>query len=711
MEKNIESLSRMMALFRQAGIAPADYSKVVNAFDLAYSSAETYRTTHIEKVFGPMDQMDEPLFFLILSSMSKNLGERWRKMDVQAAGMTQRDEQQTLDLVREGYDTALKLIDGWIAGHGDSSRALTLAGTLLVEWGDFEYFQELVASDSKMRLLGYKEKNLQAQDYFNRGAVAYGKQVATLAPDDYNVDAYLGWFNGLLGISSNGQINLSKAMNRAALTRIREHLVALPGKAAKAHISLFAKIVNDRLADEKDPLHEDLKYRYLASSLVITKDDPFTLGAQKQVAYLDELLSEVRLQTRVAGPNTVGRDQDFGIIVSIVHTEAMGRAAHFGQYLTNDATAGLVKQQKKPSPLVKKMRAAQGPRDELELNITEALSPFFDIQSITFATPEVKPRPTAQPGWDETILAYLHVRAKDASVDKIPPVQLELKFVDLSGPITIPAESAETVIKVATDKADARPANNIEITQTLDNRQLNINGALTLEVKATASGLVPELEQLLDLKSANTVAIKNINPNEGLQITELNTWADQVAPKSERVWTISLDGDQVRASDTPITFKFPLPRAIDATVTYSSYTDMNLTRLTEPTVTLGREMTAQEVAIVASKSPYLWPAIIGGALLMLAVILWRVLRGKAKNERPVRARDVFTMPKEVDGFAVVALLRRLCSSPLVKLKETQQSDLQADLKRVEAACFGASEGAMSENDLRAIATKWLRSAT
>jgi hypothetical protein len=606
MEKNIESLARMMELFRQAGIPPADYSKVVDAFDLAYSNAETYRTSHIEKVFGPMDKMDEPLFFLILSRMSKNLGERWRKMDVQTAGMTQRDETQTLDLVREGYDTALKLIDGWIAGHGDSSRALTLAGTLLVEWGDFEYFQELVASESNKRMTGYKEKNLQAQEYFNRGAAAYGTQVAKLAPDEYSVDAYLGWFNGLLGISSNGQINLSKAMNRAALTRIREHLVALPDKASKTHISLFAKIVNDRLADEKNPLHEDLKYRYLASSLVITKDDPFTLGAQKQVAYLDELLSEVRLQTRVDGPNTVGRDQDFGIIVSIVHTEAMGRAAHFGQYLTNDANAGLVKQQQKPSALVKKMRAAQGPRDELELNITEALSPFFDIQSITFATPEVKPRPTAQAGWDETILAYLHVRAKDASVDKIPPVQLELKFVDLSGPITIPAESAETVIKVATDQAAPRPSSNLEITQILDNRQLNINGSLTLEVKATASGLVPDIEQLLDLKSSNTVAIKNINAHEGLQITELNTWADQVAPRSERVWTISLDGDQVRASDVPTLFHFPQPGAGDAIVTYSSYTDMNLTTLKEPAVQIGREITATEAAIVVSRSPYLW---------------------------------------------------------------------------------------------------------
>jgi hypothetical protein len=288
-------------------------------------------------------------------------------------------------------------------------------------------------------------------------------------------------------------------------------------------------------------------------------------------------------------------------------------------------------------------------------------------------------------------------------------VQLELKFVDLSGPITIPAESAESVIKVATDKADARPASNLEITQTLDNRQLNINGGVTLEVKATASGLVPDIEQLLDLKSANTVAIKNINAHEGLQITELNTWADQVAPKSERVWTISLDGDQVRASNTPITFHFPQPKAKDAIVSYSSYADMNLTTLKEPAVQVGREMTAQEVAIVASKSPYLWPAIIGGAVLLLASILWLILRNKGKTERPVRARDVFTMPKEVDGFAVVALLRRLCSSPLVKLKDTQQTDLQTDLKRVEAACFGASAGTMSETDLRAIASKWLSS--
>lgn len=713
MEKNIESLSRMMALFRNAGLAPKDYSKVVAAFDLAYSNAETYRTSHIEKVFGPMDKMDEPLFFLIVSRMNDNLGERWRKMDVQKAGLTRRDETQTLEMVRTGYGTALQLINGWLAGHGDVSRALTLAGTLLMDWGDFEYFQELVSTDPQKRMSGYKEKNLQAQDYFNRGAEAYAKQVSKLNPADYSVEAYLNWFNGLLGIGSNGQVNLSKAMNRAALTRIREHLIALPARASKAHISQFAKIVNDRLADEKEPLHEDLKYRYLASALIITKDDPFTLGAEKKVAYLDELLSEVRLQTRVDGPNTVGRDQDFGIIVSIIHTEAMGRAAKFGQYLTNEVNAGLTKQQKKSSPLVKKMNAAQGPRDQLELNITEALSPFFDIKSITFATPDVKPRPTAQAGWDETVLAYLHVRAKDASVDKIPPVQLELKFVDLSGPITIPAESAETVIKVATEGAAPRPSSQIEITQTLDTRQLNINGALTLEIKATSTGLVPELDQLLDLAAKNNVAIKNTNAHEGLQVTELNTWADQVGPRSERLWTLSLDGDAVRLAEGATEFHFPPSKMKEANVIYQTYTDMNLTPLSQPVVEIaGRALAPGEKAHGSKRHLIQWAAAaVGLVVLGIVGLILLTKRGKSEGERPVRARDVFQMPKDLDGFAVVALLRRMGTSPLVKLKEPQQKELQSDLKRVEQACFGASDGALSETDLRSIASKWLRFAS
>ena len=37
-----------------------------------------------------------------------------------------------------------------------------------------------------------------------------------------------------------------------------------------------------------------IKYRYLASTLVVTKDDPFSLGLKKRSDYLDELLSEIK---------------------------------------------------------------------------------------------------------------------------------------------------------------------------------------------------------------------------------------------------------------------------------------------------------------------------------------------------------------------------------------------------------------------------------
>src|SRR3954465_7513061 len=138
-------------------------------------------------------------------------------------------------MVREGYASELAMIDGWLAGHAESSsRALTLGGTLLADWGDFEYFQNLVTGDAKKRMIGYKEKNLQAQEYFQRGAEAYASEVPKLAAADYSIEAYLGWFHGLLGIGSGGQLNLSKAMNRAALGKIREHLVGLPGKAGPA---------------------------------------------------------------------------------------------------------------------------------------------------------------------------------------------------------------------------------------------------------------------------------------------------------------------------------------------------------------------------------------------------------------------------------------------------------------------------------------------
>ncbi len=713
MEKNIQSLSAMLKMFREAGMAPRDYEKLVGAFDLAYSTTEAYSLNHIERVFGPLENMEETLFFLILSKMNANLGERWRRMDVQKAGLTKRDEAQTLAMVRGGYAAALEMIGSWVAGHPEGARALTLAGTMLSDWGDFEYFQDLVTGDPRHRTLAYREKNVEAQEYFRRGAGVYAAQVAKVGAPGYGIDAYMGWFNALLGIGSGGQINLAKAMNRSALAQIRESMLALPGGAPEAHLNQFAKAINARLLDEKEPLHENLKYRYLASALVVAKDNPFTSAAEKKVAYLDQLLNEIRLQTRLDGPSVVGRDQEFGIIVSVLHTEPIGRVAQFGQYLSNDPNAGPGRSKKKGNPMVRKLRDAQGPRDELELNFTEALSHFFEIKSFTFAPPEVKARPVPRAGWEETVLAYILVRVRDASVDKVPPLSMELRFLDLSGPVTVPVESAETLLKVGTGAAPARPVSQVEVTQTLDTRFLAINGGLSLEIKATGSGVVPELDQLVDLAAlGKTAAVKNINPHEGLQVKELNTWGDAVSARTERLWSLSLDGDAFRASEKPLQFQFASLREATARGVYQTYSDVDLSVLPGPSVALGGRGGDVMGAGPGESAVPIWGWVVAGVLAVGGTAFAvGTVRRKGQPGGHTISGPGFQMPAELDGFAVAALLRRMRLGVGLRFSQEQVGELQRDLEALQRECFGAAAAAMPEAELRSLAQKWVQAAS
>jgi hypothetical protein len=707
MERNIDSLARMMEVFRKAGVAPRDESKVVNAFDLAYSNAEAYRDSHIERVFGKIAKMDERVFFLLAQKMHTNLGDRWRRADIQRGSLTRRNEAQTYLMAEAGYASLLKMIDEWQASRPDAYKAILLGAVVLNDWSDFESFQDLAPLEPAKRLVAAKEKTLQSQDYFQRAAVAYGRQVVRLQGNELTIDPYLSWFNAVLGIGSTGQVNLGRPMNRAALGHIRAAILALPGKMAPTHMGQLAKSLNSRLNDTNNPLHEDLKYRYLASTLVVTKDDPFSLGLKKRSDYLDELLSEIRVQTQVDGPNTVGVGQEFGLIVSVVHTEAMGRVARFGQYLSNDAIA-IAAASKRRGPQAAKGPEPQGPRDDFEKKLTEGLSPFFDIRSITFAAPDVKSRPTARPGWEETPLAYVLVRAKDASVDKIPPVQMELRFIDLSGPVTIPATSAETLLKVGTGKPAPRPADKVEVTQTLDTRQFAINGSLSLEVAATASGLVPELEDLLDLSPLAAVAkVRQVTSIDPLMVKELNTWGEKVAPRTERRWSITVDGDAIRAADKATDVPFPTVKAANTTTVWRTYQDIDPVVLSKASVLLDRVKVAQGAGYVPPVAEDYSMYLYGGLAAVTAFVVWLTLRKRDTGPRPPRARDVFKLPASIDGFAVVALLRKLGASPLVKFTPVQKADLQQDIERVQTGCFGGTT-TLSPADLKSVAEKWLR---
>ena len=362
------------------------------------------------------------------------------------------------------------------------------------------------------------------------------------------------------------------------------------------------------------------------------------------------------------------------------------------------------------------MREAQGPRDELELSLTEALSPVLrhQVDHLRLARSEAAPHRASRLGGDG---ARLHPRAgegRERGQDSAGADGAEIRGPQRPGhdPRGIRGDGHQG--RHRTRRRRARRSK-IEITQTLDTRQFLINGALPLEIKATASGLVPELEQLLDLEPLKkAIGVKNINPHDGLQVKEINTWGDQVAPRSERLWTISLDGDPIRAADGPTEFQFP---AAASRRTPPRLPDLQRHE-SRHAAAAGRCSSAATRRDWGTGRPDPKPHLYGLGWRRLALVVLsrrRTLRlalkrRSGKDERPLRARDVFNMPREVDGFAVVALLRRLRTSPLVNLQEPQQQELQQDLQRVQQACFGAGGGAMSEADLRGVAEKWLRLA-
>ena len=358
------------------------------------------------------------------------------------------------------------------------------------------------------------------------------------------------------------------------------------------------------------------------------------------------------------------------------------------------------------------MRDVKGRRDELELNIREALSLFFDIKSVTFSPRDVQARSTERPGWKETVLAYVQVKAKDSSVDKIPRIQMSFEFLDLAGPVSISAESPETMIKMTDQKTPPRPFERVDLAEVLDPRNLASSEEVLLEIKATVSGLAPELDELIDLDALRKqLPVARIDPHEGTQVREVQSWGDTIHAVSERRWTVALGAASLVKPPRRIELHLPAPKVAGGAAKYQAYQDMDLVDLAEPACVVGMgagEVEAEAPATAVAWLPY---AVAGGALavvLLAGLVIALLVRGR--GPRPLRARDVFHMPVRIDGFVVIQLLRLLGSSSLVRLSDAKRAEMQREIDRIQARVSAATAGSPSDDELRSVARKWLQVA-
>ena len=205
-----------------------------------------------------------------------------------------------------------------------------------------------------------------------------------------------------------------------------------------------------------------------------------------------------------------------------------------------------------------------------------------------------------------------------------------------------------------------------------------------------------------------------VDEHEGNVVRQLESWGDTVHAVSERRWTLALDGAAVEKAGRPVEFQFPAAKSAEATWHYQTYHDMDLVDLDAPTTRIGSEAetSSGEPAAPLPVADLRRAGTAGAVGLVVVLALGYALmrRARRRRTRPLRARDVFRLPAEVDAFSVVRLLRALTASELVRLNSPQRAELQAEIQRLQAACFRGQGVTLSEPELRGVAQKWLRLA-
>ncbi|MCE9606291.1 MAG: hypothetical protein K8U03_15450 [Planctomycetia bacterium] len=710
-EQSLRQLGAMLTKLDAGTRAQLDEALLVTAFDVCHSKAEPYTRDQIIEVFGPLEQIPPTLLSSLLDKMRQKLALNWRDLSVQRDAATKRDSGDVFQLVNDGYGEAEKITSAWLKTHADDWQVNCVAGSFLSDWAEFAYFQAVASGDDADRFAVYLKRSGEALDRFRVGAKSYAAAVSKLPRDEFSLVPYKAWFYGLLGISHDAGINLRKGVTREGLQEIAKAMQSLPNGAGAVHLGLFSTMVADNV--KANVIAPEMKFRYLSSAVEITGRKGTVYPAQEKVQYYESLLKEIRLRSRLDGSDKIHRAGEFGVFVTLVHSADLAReSGGFGKYLQNETRRVVSGRTITEQPFY---------RDRFEEALRNALGGFFEIKKIVFADPNAGARPAvadeagvaAAPDkavattskWQETPLAYLHLVAKDATVDRVPPLEIELDFFDRDGKVVIPVPSNPLLIEVSDAAPARRAAAKVAISETVDARELVEHKRLKMDVVASAHGLVPDLEDLIDLPGLG-LKVLNVDTREGLNVSEFHSGDDGLYATSERNWTIELDPTPLlRGAGKPVSFEFPKAKSNEFAVVYRTYKDMDpVDAAAQLTLVEGEEAKA------IARSNYLaWT--IGGivALLIAGLVALKMLRKKPVGV--VAGPPAFVMPREATPFAVVTLLHRIQTSPEARLTEPQRSDLRREIKALEKSSFATDAGSRSAPDLKSLADRWIRTAS
>jgi hypothetical protein len=644
-ERNLKELGAWVARLKKLPFA-IDETLLANAFTSAHSVAEVYRLETIEGIFGSLGDLEPATLGEIFQKMRANLVEVWRDPAVQKDKKTNRHAQDIQAEVLRGYELAKTTIARSVESHPDSWE-LALAAASLAH--DENNYRSELKKDS-----GFSARRDAAFEGFQAAADLYARKVVDLPQEKETTKVYEMWFYAALGACDLKAIDQDKLLASAQIPKVKAALAALPADRAERHLGMFVNGLFTRIGSANPAV----KFRYVREGLSIAGDHELAREAQKLYDYYQDLVTEIQLRAAVDGSDRVGHDRPFGLAVDIRHTKEIEReSGGFSKYLQN---------QNNPQFSYNYGRPLEDYRDKFESAAREGLKENFDVLSVTFNDPKAKSKADPEYGWRRTPYAYFLLKPRGPQIDRVPPLRLDLDFLDTSGYAVLPVESPAVVVDAKDGAGDERPYAKLAVTQTLDERQAK-DGKLLLEVKASANGMIPELATILDLGAAGASGFDvEKTEDRGTSVVKFDEEGEGI--DAERTWTIAMRAKEGLAK-TPESFAFAKPKVDVATSEHFRYVDADLASVGD-VVPLERRY---------GKPSRMWLWWIPAAVVVLVggFLGWRRAR---KPTAAVESR--FRVPETVNAFSVLGLLREIQANDGLAVAEKRA--LGAEIRRDRA---------------------------
>ena len=669
-QRNLNELSVLAKRLDKLCDKELDEKLLVNAFTTCHSTAEVYKIADIEKVFGPIKEMKPETVSSMASRMRTNLATMWRDANVQKDKKTKRKKKEMEQEVVDGYVMAQKVIADALERDPEQWSLITTQAELMHD--ENNYRAELKNSSE------FAPKRKKAMEQFKFAAQKYAAKVPELEEKDYSTKPYESWFYASLGACDLRLIDEKHRSDEKQAAPIREAIENLPEKAAEWHMSRFANLLFNRMSSAKP----QLKHKYLEAGFKIVGDHKQAREAKKVHDYYKDLVSEIQLMTAIDGDTRIGHDKPFGVNVWLRHTKEIEReSGGFGRYLQN--------QNGNMYFSYNYGRPTEDYRDKFEEAIRDSYSEQFEVVSITFEKPEVKSIPDKEPGWRITPYAYMLLKAKGPEVDKVPPAKLDLDFLDTSGYAILPV--ASPTLPVDASEHAPRPYKNLEITQILDERQSE-DGKLIIEIKAQSHGLVPELDEIMEI-SLDEFDVSEID-DQGVSVAQFDPEETTPTVQSERTWMVSLQAKPDLPAK-PESFVFPEPTVETSESVFQRYVDADL-------ATVEANVDLQEKYGETSYAWLIYP-IVGAVLvglLFLGLLVYLLTRPKKEKKK-----SRFNLDGELSPFAAISLLQEIHADS--GLSDKKKDELALTIDRLESHFFGDSQES-ADPDLQGEVKKWAK---